>query len=109
MYVYNVTCNLPAAIESEWLKWMRQVHIPEVMNTGLFTEYRMFRIMPDETYNLEDGVNYAIQYLFMKIENYNLYQSNFGTALRQKTRERYGEQVVAFRTLLEEIIHVDSI
>ncbi len=36
MILYNVTVALDPAIETEWLAWMQQEHIPEVMATGCF-------------------------------------------------------------------------
>jgi hypothetical protein len=33
MIVYNVTVNIDGAVEQEWLKWMKEVHIPEVLAT----------------------------------------------------------------------------
>ena len=55
--------------------------------------------------NVEDneGVNYAIQYYCHSIEDYNDYSENFGPALKAKSYAKYGDKVLAFRTLLEEV------
>ncbi len=60
MYVYNVTVNVDDAVAEEWLLWMKRVHIPQVMATGLFTDFNMFRIMDRQ--EDETGITYAIQY-----------------------------------------------
>ena len=101
MIIYNVTCNIEPEMAEEWLMWMQQVHIPEVMATGCFREYKIMKLL---TQAQDDaGVNYAIQYSATSMADYEKYQSEFGPAMRQKTLERYGEAVMAFRTLLEEI------
>ena len=43
MIVYNVTCNVENPMASEWLEWMKTVHIPEVMATGCFVENKILK------------------------------------------------------------------
>ncbi len=99
MIVYNVTCHMERDMAAEWLKWMQEVHIPDVMETGCFMESRVMKILT----NVEDdeGVNYSVQYEAPDMESYEQYRQDFAPALQQKTRDRYGEKVLAFRTLLE--------
>jgi hypothetical protein len=99
MIVYNVTCNLDASMADEWLQWMQEVHIPEVMATGCFLEYKMLRLLTEAQGN--EGVNFAIQYTAASLEDYHRYRDEHGPALQQKTRERYGDRILAYRSLLE--------
>ena len=36
MIIYNVTVNVDEDVLSQWLRWMSENHIPDVMKTGLF-------------------------------------------------------------------------
>ncbi|MBT6516091.1 MAG: DUF4286 family protein, partial [Crocinitomicaceae bacterium] len=38
MIVYSVTVKVNQEIEENWLRWMKEVHIPDVMATGFFLE-----------------------------------------------------------------------
>lgn len=101
MIIYNVTINIPDELHDEWLLWMKQTHLPDVMNTGMFTSYRMLKLLtrqPDEV-----GTTYAIQYNCPTKENYDRYAAEFGPALQTETRKKFGETLLAFRTLLEEV------
>ena len=50
MYIYNVTIQLVWGIHEDWLQWMKTKHIPEVMATGCFTDFRFVRVLEmDET------------------------------------------------------------
>jgi hypothetical protein len=101
MIVYNVTCSMEKQLAPEWLDWMKQVHIPEVMATGCFQDYKIMKLIttvPDDP-----GINFAIQYRANSLGDYNRYRDEFAPALQQKTREKYGENITAFRTLLEEV------
>ncbi len=100
MILYNVTCNIPEEIETEWLNWMKTEHIPEVMNTQLFLSYKIFKLLTEAEGN--EGVNYAIQYFTEHIEKYEIYVRDFGPKLKAKTYSKYGDKVLAFRTLLKE-------
>ncbi|MCC6818657.1 MAG: DUF4286 family protein [Bacteroidia bacterium] len=101
MIIYNVTCNIPETIESEWVHWMKHTHIPEVIATEKFTGFKMLKLLTGVEDN--EGVNYAIQYYCNSLSDFESYNQDFAPALKQKTFERYGEQVLAFRTLLEEV------
>ena len=48
MVIYNVTVAVDKAIEQEWVNWMKTEHMDEVVATGYFSEYRLFRILPHE-------------------------------------------------------------
>ena len=41
MIIYNVTCHMDLALAEEWLRWMQEIHIPEVMATGCFLDVKI--------------------------------------------------------------------
>ena len=100
MIIYNVTLSIHPEIESEVIHWLKNEHIPEVMATQLFMDYNLFKVLehPGAEHN-----SYAVQYKLSNWEMFHEYQSKFADALRQKTQERYGENVLAFRTFLESV------
>lgn len=98
--LYNVTISIDASIESDWLDWMKNVHIPDVMKTGFFTENRICRVHDYE----EGGLTYAIQYVAKSMEDLEIYRRDFSPGLQQEHAERYAGKFAAFRTVLE-IVH----
>ena len=58
MYIYNITINIEKSIEEDWLRWMQEKHIPEMLNTGKFFEAKMCQVMVEE----DQGVTYSVQY-----------------------------------------------
>lgn len=103
MVLYNVTVNVDDEIHEEWLAWMKDVHIPQVLDTGMFIENRICRVEGFE----EGGMTYAIQYLAPDRHHYNRYQVEFAPALQKDHAEKYGSRAVAFRTVLD-VIHQDK-
>jgi hypothetical protein len=98
MIIYNVTVNIDNSVHEEWLRWMREVHIPDVMNTGMFIENRMLRVLGDAE---SGGATYSIQYTCKSMNEFRQYEELFAPALRAEVNERYKDKFVAFRTLLE--------
>ena len=95
--IYNVTVKLDHDIHLEWLQWMKRVHIPAIMETGMFIEYKICRLMGvDES----DGVTYDVQYLSPNMTTYQLYQEKHAYHLQKDHIERYKGKFVAFRTLM---------
>lgn len=100
MVLYNVTVGVDKDAEEEWLQYMREKHIKDVMHTGLFVESKMYRVLHDQ----EDGtISYSIQYFARTIEDVQQYLETFAPALIEEHRKRFHNRHVAFRTLLEEV------
>lgn len=99
MIIYNVTVNVDAAVHDEWLRWMKEEHIPEVMATGAFLENKICRVLGDD-----EGFTYAIQYTCAEMATYERYRREHAPRLQAETAKRYPGRVEAFRTLLE-VVH----
>jgi hypothetical protein len=97
MILYNVTVNVDNDVKEEWLSWMKNVHIPEILATGLFLDNRIFKVMVNE----ESGTTYSVQYTLSSIDDYERYKTEHAPRLQKDHAARYGNKTVAFRTLLE--------
>ena len=104
MILYNVTINIDAAVHDEWLQWMKEVHVPDVMNTGLFVENKICRIFAEE----EGGKAYSIQYFAKIWDDYNRYQDDFAPKLQAEHTKKYQGKFAAFRTILK-VVHQSKI
>lgn len=100
MFIYNVTVQVNHSVHEDWLNWMKSEHIPDVLATGMFTHHRMLKLLETDE---SDGITYAIQYFCNTKDMYDQYISRFAPEMRQKVADRWGNQVIAFRTLMEVI------
>lgn len=97
MYIYNVTINIDNATHNEWLVWMQEIHIPEVMKTGCFIDNRMLKVL-----NVDDeGTTYSVQYTFLNMSDMEEYKQKYASTLQKQTMDKFKDKFVAFRTLLE--------
>lgn len=98
MLIYNVTIKMTWAIHEAWVAWMQQTHIPEVMDTGCFTGCQLVRLLDiDES----EGPTYAAQYHANNREDYDRYIEQHANRLRQDAYNKWGEQFVGFRSLMQ--------
>ena len=97
-FIYNVTIKVTHPIQAAWLQWLQQEHVPEVTGTGCFTKALIVRLLDvDES----EGPTYAIQYFAESKADYNRYIEIYADALRKKSYDKWGNQFIAFRSLME--------
>ena len=98
MFIYNVTIKITDSIHHDWVKWMKEKHIPEVLSKNCFTECRMVRLLDIDD---SDGPTYAMQYSANTREDYERYIEVYSPALRKDLIDKWGSNFVAFRSLME--------
>jgi hypothetical protein len=96
--IYNVTIKVEAAIAEPWLQWLQEEHIPEIMQTGCFTETRVVRLLEVDD---SEGPTYAIQYSAGSKADYNRYIAMHASLMRQKSYEKWGDRFIAFRSVMQ--------
>ncbi len=101
MVIYNVTVNVDESVHKEWVKWMKDEHIPDVLATGHFHGSTFSKILAEEA----GGFAYSIQYRAKSMDDLETYQKNHSPRLQKDHMDRYGKYTAAFRTLLDVIDH----
>lgn len=100
LHIYNITIKVQAAIAEEWIQWQKAEHIPEIMQTGLFEEYKIFRLLEQDD---SEGPTYVTQFFFSDRSKYDQYIQNFASTLREKAARKWGDKFIGFRSVLEAV------
>lgn len=98
MIIYNVTIKVAEPIHDAWLQWLQQEHVPEVVGTGCFTHAVITRLLETDE---SEGPTYAIQYHSESKALYNRYIEKFAGIMRQKSFDKWGNQFIAFRSVMQ--------
>ena len=98
MIVYNVTIKVENTAAGAWVNWMKNEHIADLLNTGLFVECRLCRLLEQDE---ADGVTYSAQYLSNSIEDYHTYIEEHAETMRDKAFKLFGGKFIAFRSVME--------
>ena len=96
--IYNVTVKVEQQIADAWLQWALEVHIPDVMHTQCFTDYRVVRLLEVDD---SEGPTYAIQYHAVSKADYNRFIELHASEMRKRSFEKWGEQFIAFRSVMQ--------
>lgn len=100
--LYNVTTCVDHSSQAEWVNWMIENHIPDVMKTGMFASYSIQRVIGGEN---ETGVTFAVQFVAPSPADFDRYQAEFAPKLQEEHKEKFGEKALSFRTLMEIVDH----
>ena len=98
MIIYNITTKVDSAIHADWLTWLKEEHIPEMINTGCFIKAVILQLLEiDES----DGTTYALQYHAESKSLYNRYIEKFSQEMAQKSHRQWGDLLLTFPTVMQ--------
>ena len=97
MYIYNVSIKIQPEIEQAWLNWMKEEHMNEVLATGMFDHYSLFEMLDPID---EEGKTFIVQYETDQAQRYKTYINEFAPGLREKGYAKFGNQFIAFRSIM---------
>ena len=96
MIVYQVKVLVQPQIEKEWLAWMKQTHVPDLLATGLVVSSKILR-------SLDDPHTYYFHYYFKSQADYRHYVQHHAPRLQAHPLELFGGKFEAGRKLMEMI------
>ena len=99
MILYNVTTKVLPHIHDEWLHWLQTSHVIDVMKTGYFKGYKMCKL--DKVEEDDDAITYVFQYTAASRANLEAYFNNHAVKLREDAVKKFGNNFIAFRTVME--------
>jgi len=94
MIIYSVEISVEKEIHKNWVQWMKTTHIPDVMETDLFLEFKFFKNLNTKK------ETYSIQYKLRNMDDYLQYQNVFASALQKEHNRKFKNKFSAKRELL---------
>jgi hypothetical protein len=98
MIIYNVTIKIETQIADAWLQWLLNEHIPLVMQTNCFVDYKVVRLLEVDD---NEGPTYAIQYYAQSKADYNRYIEIYSSEMRKISFGKWGDRFIVFRSVME--------
>jgi hypothetical protein len=97
MIILNETIIIDETINTEWLNWMKTVHIPAVMATGHFNSYQILNVLSSPN----EGITYCVQYKADDMAQYNAYNAAYSTELKNKHFKQFENKFVQFESIMQ--------
>jgi hypothetical protein len=99
MFIYSVRVTVNKNIEEEWLKWMKEEHIVNILDTHYFTGSEIYKlVLPDTS---EEESTYQINYFFSSMDDYLKYSKSEAQRLRQEHSERFPHKLKISRAVYQ--------
>ncbi|QYJ69197.1 DUF4286 family protein [Flavobacterium litorale] len=98
MIIYNVTINIDDTVHNQWVQWMTEKHIPEMLQLGKFTAAKMVKVLIEEEMG---GTTYSVQYTTESMDMLQRYYNEDAPKMREEGLKLFADKMVAFRTELE--------
>ena len=99
MIIYNVTYSVEPEIHKDWLIWIKNNYIPELIKYGVFDKVILHQVISEE----DSFITYAVQYVFSNMKDFSFFQKELYESFKKKHVQRYQERVSLFGTLLRQI------
>lgn len=100
MLIFNTTFHVEEKTHSEYLNFFTQIYIPTCIESGFLFEPRFSKIM---SHNETGSLCYSLQFYVKNSDSLDYWLSNGGKELENKLVEKFGQRVVGFITLMEEV------
>lgn len=100
MIIFNTTFHIDDSIHDDCLDYIKNVYIPKSLEDELLEQPSLSKI---ESQHKERGVNYALQFKSNSVDELNEWKERVGEGLQVELSNKYGDKVMGFVTLLEEI------
>ena len=99
MIIYSIHIKIPKNIVQNWENWMQTTHIPDVMKTSMFLNFKFNKIKNIQ----KQGALYIIQYTSSNISKYLNYKTGFATQLQNQHNNKFKNQFSVKRELFIKI------
>ena len=98
MIICNITIKVEQQIAEAWLQWLLNEHIPLIISTNCFVDYKVVRLLEVDD---SEGPTYAIQYYAQSKADYNRYVEIHSSKMQKLSFEKWGDRFIAFRSVME--------
>ena len=98
MIIYNITIKVEKQIADDWLQWMLNEHINDIMQSKCFVDFILVRLLDVDD---SEGQTYAVQYYAESKSDYNRYIQLHSSEMRKRSFDKWKDQFIAFRSVME--------
>jgi len=98
MLIFNTTYLVSDKAHGPWLKWIREQHIPFMLDSSYFSNPQVARVI---TSDKEDGTSFSVQFHVNDMRTLKLWNQQFSSAFQENCAQQFGTEVIFFTTVLE--------
>ncbi|MBQ7572041.1 MAG: DUF4286 family protein [Bacteroidaceae bacterium] len=100
MIVYNTTYTMPVDDARDFVIWVTASMLPRVAENGLLVRPRLLRIL---SHHDQESECMSLQFETESSATLHRWYTQQGAALHQELAKVFGERIVGFSTIMEEV------
>ena len=97
MILFNITVIIEEEIEAEWLKWIKNVFVPDALSSNLLVSNRLLKVLNSPN----EGITYCLQFIADDLKNYTEFANKHSSALLNTHTEQFKNKAVSFSSIME--------
>ena len=97
MIIFNDTFIIDPNIETEWLTWIKDNHIPAVLATPYFEKCTILKVLNSPN----EGITYCLQFYTNTYDKYEKYKANDADAIKNNHFLKFENKFVSFDSIME--------
>ncbi|MFT3753391.1 MAG: DUF4286 family protein [Paludibacter sp.] len=98
MLIFNTTFLVSDKMTDLWLKWVREQHIPFMLDSEMFSKPQVAKVLGIEE---QEGTSYSVQFHVSDIQTLENWHLQYARTFERNFAEKFGTDVVFFATVLE--------
>ncbi|MDD4971778.1 MAG: DUF4286 family protein [Paludibacter sp.] len=98
MLIFNTTYLVSDKVHGIWLKWVREQHIPFMLESTYFTQPQVARVITSAE---QDGTSFSVQFHVLDMHTLKLWNKEYSQLFQEKCSQQFGTEVIFFTTVLE--------
>jgi len=98
MLIFNTTYLVSDKAHEAWLTWVREQHIPFMLESTYFSLPQVARII---TSAKQEGTSFSVQFHVPDMRTLKLWHKEYNLSFQENCSKQFGTEVIFFTTVLE--------
>jgi hypothetical protein len=98
MFIFNTTYLVSDKVHDTWLNWVREQHVPFMLDSTYFTKPQVARVV---TSDKEDGTSFSVQFYVQDMQTLKKWHNEYSSLFQENCSQHFGTEVIFFTTVLE--------
>ena len=98
MLIFNTTYLVSDKAHGAWLKWIRDQHIPFMLDSTYFSHPQVARVITSAG---QEGTSFSVQFRVNDMRTLKMWNREFSAIFKENCSQEFGTEVIFFTTVLE--------
>jgi hypothetical protein len=98
MLIFNTTYLVSDKAHGPWLKWIREQHIPFMLDSTYFSFPQVARVITSAE---QEGTSFSVQFRVNDMRTLKQWNQEFSAIFKENCAREFSSEVVFFTTVME--------